>query len=511
MNDTSPLFGLRQPPESIQAEQALLGAIIANPKAMGLCEGLEPEHFADPIHGRIFGDARAMIRAGQVADAVTLKARYENAGVLEEVGGTPYLAQLLAAMVAIDIAADYARVIRECATRRKLIEIWQRAIDEAHGTTAPAEIAAIVAAAQIEASPAMQTAPGMFGRLHVLSMGDIIEAAPRDYLLKGIMSPGELSMWWGAPKCGKSFLLLHVSYAIAQRRADVLGRRVRGCPVLYVAAEGAPGLARRVQALRDRFGDAPDFYLIAQPVDLLHPFGDVASIIAAAKAIGAGLIVLDTFNRALAGGDENHPQDMGAMVLHIGEIMRGTGAHLAIVHHGAANSNKPRGHTSLIGAADAVVEVVKADDGARTATLTMAKDDADGLAMGFRLRVVEMGIDQDGDQITTIVVDEADEQATPAARSALNDAERKALGFLSDLILAEGRPLPIGSTFPVGLPGVPEDRWRAECDTRRLSKSEKKASRTAAFRRAYEGLEAKAIVAARDELVWLTRPPEPEP
>ncbi len=496
MDDTSPLFGtgLRQPPANVEAEVSLLGARRANNTNLEAGGDLREEHFTGAGLGAVFTEIRTRVLAGRHVDAVSLKDRFDN----------KLLASCVAAHVSNNVVPEYARVIIECAARRRLIEIYQRGIDEAHGNIAPAEIVASVATAQIEASPAIQTAPGMFGRLRVLSMGDIVDAPPRDYLLKGIMSPGELSVWWGEPKCGKSFLLLHVAYAVAQDR-DVFGRRVKGCPVLYVAAEGAPGLARRVQALRDRFGDAPDFHLIAQPVDLLHPFGDVANIIAAAKHVKAGLIVLDTFNRMLAGGDENGPQDMGAMVKNIGEIRCSTEAHIAAVHHGTKDGKTPRGHTSLIGAADAVVEVAKAGDGSRTATLTMAKDDADGVAMGIRLRVVEMGTDDDGDPITTCIVDEMEKPASIGP--VITRSEGKARQFLADLIVTEGKPLPVGC--PDGLRGVAEDRWRDECESRRLSTAEKRDDRRRAFSRAFEGLMEKAIVGTRDGIVWLAHPPGP--
>ena len=60
----------------------------------------------------------------------------------------------------------------------------------------------------------------------------------RAYLLKGLLSPGELSVWWGPPKCGKSFLLMSIGYAIAQGR-NVFGRHVHKARVLYLACEGA--------------------------------------------------------------------------------------------------------------------------------------------------------------------------------------------------------------------------------------------------------------------------------
>jgi hypothetical protein len=347
--------------------------------------------------------------------------------------------------------------------------------------------------------------PLMFGKLHVLTMDDIGDVAERDYLLKGLLSPAEMSVWWGPPKCGKSFLMLHAAYAIAQGRS-VFGRRVKACPVLYVAAEGEAGLAARLRAIRDEFGDAPRFHLIAQPVDLLRPGGDLDNVRRAAQdsRIGAKLIVLDTLARMMAGGDENGPEDMGRFIANVGGLRSDTGAHVVVIHHGTKNPNgsTPRGHGSLIGAADAVVEVSKAEDGNRTATVTAAKDDPDGAAMGFRLRVVVLGTDADGDPVTTCVVDETGEPA--AARPRLNATERKASGFLADLIVAEGKPLPAG--FPDGLLGVPEDRWRQECESRRLSTAGTKDGRSRAFRRAYDTLLDVGAVAARDGMVWLTRP-----
>src|SRR5574340_1051622 len=100
----SPLLGLSQrlPPSSMQAEQALLGALLSNNKAYErVSEFLAPDHFADPIHGRIYQAISRRIEAGQLADAVMLKAEFEHAGILDEVGGTAYLAQLLSAMVGI--------------------------------------------------------------------------------------------------------------------------------------------------------------------------------------------------------------------------------------------------------------------------------------------------------------------------------------------------------------------------------------------------------------------------
>src|ERR1700678_553007 len=110
----SPLLCLSQrlPPSNLQAEQALLGALLANNKAYErVSEFLGPEHFADPIHGRIYQAIARRCEAGQVAAPVMLRAEFEHSGVLEEVGGTAYLAQLLGAMVGIINAGDYGHAI----------------------------------------------------------------------------------------------------------------------------------------------------------------------------------------------------------------------------------------------------------------------------------------------------------------------------------------------------------------------------------------------------------------
>src|SRR3984885_13337645 len=132
----SPLLGLSQrlPPSNMQAEQALLGALLANNRAYErVSEFLAPEHFADPIHGRIFQAIVRRIENGQLADAVTLKAEFEHSGILEEVGGTAYLAQLLSAMVGIINAGEYGRAIHDAWLRRQLIDIGEEVVNNAFG------------------------------------------------------------------------------------------------------------------------------------------------------------------------------------------------------------------------------------------------------------------------------------------------------------------------------------------------------------------------------------------
>jgi replicative DNA helicase len=132
----SPLLGLSQrlPPANMQAEQALLGALLSNNRAYErVSEFLKPEHFVDPVHGRIYQAIARRVDGGQLADAITLKAEFEHSDALHEVGGIAYLGQLLAAMVGIINAGEYGRTIYDAWMRRQLIELGETMVNNAFG------------------------------------------------------------------------------------------------------------------------------------------------------------------------------------------------------------------------------------------------------------------------------------------------------------------------------------------------------------------------------------------
>ena len=340
----------------------------------------------------------------------------------------------------------------------------------AMGSAAAATIAGIWHAREAEAvrvdpPPATTGAGVAFGPFQILGVGELLQLPERGYLLKGIMSPGELSVWWGPPKCGKSFLLLHVAYALAQGR-QVFGRRVRKCRVLYIACEGRSGLRGRIEALAKRYGEAPDFLAIAQPVDLMMPDGDTAALREVIEHFAPDLVVVDTVNRVMAGGDENSSADMGALIRHLDELRapllgREHGPHVAAIHHGTKEGrNGPRGHGSLLGAVDASIEVTADEEGNRTAKLDAMKDDAGG-ALAFRLEVEDLGPDADGDPRTTcLVVEEGDAPARKRKARSLTETQA---GWLRDLqdMFAEPETL-----LRVPIQGMPETPTRTRDEIR---------------------------------------------
>ncbi|HEX7967355.1 MAG TPA: replicative DNA helicase [Stellaceae bacterium] len=123
----------RSPPHNIEAEQALLGAILVNNSAYHrVSEFLIAEHFAEGVHGRIYAAIAKLIERGQIANPVTLKNLFDQDGALAEIGGAQYLARLATSVVTIINAEDYGRTIHDLYLRRQLIDIGEGTVNDAY-------------------------------------------------------------------------------------------------------------------------------------------------------------------------------------------------------------------------------------------------------------------------------------------------------------------------------------------------------------------------------------------
>jgi replicative DNA helicase len=127
----TPVF--RAAPHNVEAEQALLGAILVNNESFyRVSDFLEPQHFFEPIHSKIFELAASLIRAGKVASPVTLKTFLPPDLDVGGLTGSQYLARVAAEATTVINAEDYGRTIYDLATRRALIIIGEEMVNVAY-------------------------------------------------------------------------------------------------------------------------------------------------------------------------------------------------------------------------------------------------------------------------------------------------------------------------------------------------------------------------------------------
>lgn len=123
----------RQPPHNMEAEQALLGAVLVNNEAMHhIGSSLRPEDFYVPVHQRIFAAIQSLFDKGLIANPITLKSHFDQDEGLKEIGGGSYLVKLAASAVSVINTRNYSDIIYDAAQKRALIGIGEDVVNTAY-------------------------------------------------------------------------------------------------------------------------------------------------------------------------------------------------------------------------------------------------------------------------------------------------------------------------------------------------------------------------------------------
>ena len=342
-------------------------------------------------------------------------------------------------------------------------------------------------------------------RYRLLAASDLMNLPPLRWLVRGMLPAQGLAALYGASGSGKSFLALDLCAAVAAG-GEWFDCRVNRASVAYVALEGEAGFSQRVRAWQLHHGhDLPaGLHFIMQPFDLrsLEDLGELAEAVTASGGAG-GLLVIDTLNRAAPGMDENSSQDMGLLIDAAKVLQTKLGGLVLLVHHTGKDQSKGlRGHSSLHAALDAAIEVTRMDD-RRDWRIAKAKDGNDGEAHPFRLVVVDIGQDDDGEPVTSCVVEP---DSSPAEfRRVLppkSGNQRIAWDVLGEMLRQTGdaRPKEASDTLPLNRPAVTLEaavdriRERLACDPKR---------KTERAQQALTGLQTKGLIAVDRGFVWV--------
>ncbi len=260
----------RVPPHNYEAEQALLGAILANNRAYEkVSEFLAPEYFADAVHGRIYEACGKLIERGQLADVLTLKNLFEQDAALKEVGGSQLLVRLASSVVTIINAEDYGRTILDQHLRRQLIDIGANVVNEAYNADVdnPATTQIEAAEQRLYDLATSGRTEGGFESLHgvvpkALAMAE--SAFKSDSHVSGVttglqkldewlggLQPSDLVVVAGRPGMGKTALATNIAFNAARAASKTDGEE--GAVVGFFSLEmSAEQLATRMLAERAR-------------------------------------------------------------------------------------------------------------------------------------------------------------------------------------------------------------------------------------------------------------------
>lgn len=231
------------------------------------------------------------------------------------------------------------------------------------------------------------------------------------WLIKHVLPAGKtLTVVYGAPGSGKSFMVLDMACHVA-RGIEWRDHKTEQGSVVYICCEGSGGFSDRIRAYNRQYGgsDMP-LYVISKTPNFLPGSTDYEGLVESISTVpDVKLVVVDTLSRTIAGGNENSPEVITSAIAQCELISDKTGAAVILVHHTGKDSTKgARGHSSLLGAADAeyMVEGGGGDNWSeRVFKNTKLKDGEDGRRWGWKLAPVELGVDEDGEKVLSCCVE----------------------------------------------------------------------------------------------------------
>lgn len=349
-------------PKNIEAEQALLGAVLANNKTFEkVSEFLRPEHFADPIHAKIFDIISKLITRGHVADVITLKNYFEQDGSLEEVGGYKYLIRLADSATPLTNAEYYAQFIYDKYLRRELIATGFEIVNAATKEDIDSDATEQIENAEkrlFDLANQGETSTGFieFGQALTDSIKRIETAYQKEGKISGLptgldaldaktggLNDSDLIILAGRPAMGKTALATNIAYNVAEFLAHDKNTPAKNRGVAFFSLEmSADQLASRILStvtqtnghkMRTGELDNAEFTRIAAAVRELEqiplfiddtPGLNINAIRTRARRLkrnkGLGLIVIDYIQLINGTGSK---KTEGNRVQELSEISRG--------------------------------------------------------------------------------------------------------------------------------------------------------------------------------------------
>lgn len=340
-----------------------------------------------------------------------------------------------------------------------------------------------------------------------ISWSDLGHMPEQESLIDKLLFCGGLSMIYGDSGTGKTFVALWMAACIASAR-EWMDRKCKQGTVVILATEAGLSIKPRLDAIRV-YNDLddnnlPPVYIVPDTINIGKDGDDVDPVINEIKAIsGAVLVIVDTMNRAIGGGDENTPKDMGGFIDNCHRIRTETGAHVMIVHHsGKVAAKGARGHSSLRAAVDTEINVVMSESKVITAKVTKQRDTHTGDAFHMRLEEIEIGRSEDNEPLTSCVLVPSDAPAIDTSRPKLSKQQRKALDVLYDCLADQGETRTVQPDHDPVL-CVSVDNFKESLMDTGISEAEDTDNLRRAYDRLIKELGKRGVSKVSEEYIWI--------
>lgn len=342
------------------------------------------------------------------------------------------------------------------------------------------------------------------GRLKPIPWSELQYLPKREYLIKGLLDKGGMSVVYGESNCGKTFVALDMALHIAMGKSW-LGMKSHKGAIVYIAAEGGLGLGDRLEALRihNNLDSYPAFHLIPVSIDLCNADSDVEELVNEISQLSdVGLIIIDTLSRAMAGGNENSPDDMGAVIRNGDKLKEELGAHVMFIHHSGKDSSKgARGHSALRAAVDTEIEVKKNDSLGIVVQVTKQRDGKTGERYGFVLHSIPLGLDDEGEIKASCVL--IPSESALYKKKELTGQKKKAVSILQQLISEKGTLQKVENSI-VGIKCISLKDFQDALTNGGITTSDKKDNIRRVIGSLILSLTNEGIISVSGDFVWLS-------